>query len=388
MIDLSRPSPVLLDSFTPIRREATRPAAQRGENFARDFDDATLFFDAFRTGDEIALIGPPFFNLGDTMRNAQFFAAPSGARCDVARRAQDRLTQLRLRAPAGATQLRMKSALGDVDISFGADESALFENLRTLFTLSRNNPLQWICDWARYNRDIHGAEAILFYDNASTAYPPEAIAEALSKLSGFKTIHVHSWPFKYGPQGLRSGALWDSDFCQLGAWEHMRWRFLRKARSVMNSDIDELAVTRSGRSIFEMAEASLFGLMRYYGRWIVGVDGLSPEPGAPRRHRDYDQLLRKDMIRSRLSLRRDANRCPPKWTLVPSKCPDAAQWGVHKIRGWTPSLFATRAAEFRHFREIADNWKYDRATRAEFARIGHEADAALADAYARVNWEA
>jgi hypothetical protein len=62
------------------------------------------------------------------------------------------------------------------------------------------------------------------------------------------------WPFKYGPQGANSWDHWDSDFCQLGAWEHARWRFLQNARSAMNSDIDELVLSKSGQSVFEAAE--------------------------------------------------------------------------------------------------------------------------------------
>jgi hypothetical protein len=390
MIDLLRPDPVLLDSFTPIRREATRPMELRDESFARNFDDATLFFDAFhlRDREKIVVIGPPFLNLETALSTLRAVAEPSGAPCTIERRARDRQEQLWIDAPADTARLHFESALGAFDIAVGEDRSEAFKDRRALFTLSRNNRLEWICDWARYNRDVHGADAILFYDNASNAYPPEAICDALGALSGFKQISVVAWPFKYGPQGLRSGAYWDSDFCQLGAWEHMRWRFLRAARSVMNSDIDELVVTSGGRSIFDMAERSLFGVQRYYGRWIVGVDGLSPEQDAPRRHADYDRLLRATPARSRFFLPTDANLCQPKWTLVPQRCPENAQWGVHKVRGWAPSYLPTPFAQFRHFREIADNWKYDRAARAEFARIGSDKDKALAAAYAQVNWGA
>src|SRR5665213_36842 len=70
-------------------------------------------------------------------------------------------------------------------------------------------------------------------------------------------------PFKYGPQSTLAQGLWDSDFYQLGAWEHARWRFLTQARSAMNTDIDELVVSARGRSVFEAAERSLFGIARY-----------------------------------------------------------------------------------------------------------------------------
>jgi len=60
---ICRTNSVSLSNFTDKRREATRAPAFRGENFERDFDSNTLFYDAVQVSKSaIALFAPPFFN--------------------------------------------------------------------------------------------------------------------------------------------------------------------------------------------------------------------------------------------------------------------------------------------------------------------------------------
>jgi hypothetical protein len=91
------------------------------------------------------------------------------------------------------------------------------------------------------------------------------------------------------------------------------------------------------------------------------------------------------MQRKRLRLI-DNTRCFPKWTLVPRRCPDRAQWKVHTIGGWLPARMKTSGIAFRHFREIGGNWKYDRKLREPFDPARHVKDEALARAFQRVDW--
>ena len=89
------------------------------------------------------------------------------------------------------------------------------------------------------------------------------------------TVRIVPWLFKFGPQGTLTRGTWDSDYCQLGAWEHARWKYLTRARSVQNSDIDELVVSTRGRSNFAAVENDPFGMLRYTGRWIVGTNSTA-----------------------------------------------------------------------------------------------------------------
>ena len=50
-IEVVLPAPIRLSEFTKARREARRPVAYRSPDFAAQFDDDTLFYDAFRSSD-------------------------------------------------------------------------------------------------------------------------------------------------------------------------------------------------------------------------------------------------------------------------------------------------------------------------------------------------
>jgi len=253
--------------------------------------------------------------------------------------------------------------------------------------MSKDNPIEWILDWVRFNRDVHGADAVLIYDNGSTAYNSATLSAALQSIAGIAASVVVEWPYRYGPQGTRQDH-WDSDFCQLGAWEHARWCFLQQARSAMNSDIDELVLSRGGRSVFEAAERSPFGFIRYKGRWIIGVERHDKDIGERLpRHRDFSVLMPPDYRWSWLRGRRDLNRCSAKWTIVPARCPRRVQWHVHGIASWLPSrLPCSRDFSFAHFREIGSNWKYQRTSRVAFDPAIHVVDDLLLQMLARVDW--
>jgi hypothetical protein len=385
---LLSPDPILLPHFTRLRREPTRPLPLRDEKFDQQFDATTLFFDAFRCegGDRIVLLGPPLFNLAPAFAAMSVTALPSQTRCTFELRHLDRHMQMWVKAPPGTARLRFAGAFGEFEVEIAAPAASPFRDRRVIFTLSKDNELEWIRDWVRFNRDIHGADAVLIYDNDSTRYTTGELLDAVRSVGGIAEAAVVHWPFRYGPQGTLAKGLWDSDFCQLGAWEHARRRFLANARSVMNSDIDELVLCEDGASIFDKAERSPFGIARYSGRWVVAIDDAKPPADALPRHRDFDAVLRPQMQRMRLFLKRDAVSCFPKWTLVPRRCPDRTQWKVHTIGGWPPARLKTSGASFRHFREIGGNWKYERKVRESFDPARHVRDEALARVFARVDW--
>lgn len=384
---ICRPNPVSLSDFTDARREATRPLAFRGETFDRDFDSNTLIYDAVQVSPStVALFAPPFFNLARDVATMGFV---SGATTRKARtRHLDRHAQLWLDIPERAGSIQAAGELGSFTVKVSPNESELFRDRRVIFTMSKDNPIEWILDWVRFNRDIHGADAVLIYDNGSSAYDSATLSAALRSIRGIQCSVVMEWPFKYGPQGANSWDHWDSDFCQLGAWEHARWRFLQNARSAMNSDIDEMVLSKSGRSVFEAAENSWAGLVRYRGRWIIGIDDghRDDRHGAPLRHADFSVLMPPNYKFSKFG-RRDANACLPKWTVVPTRCPTAAQWHIHSIFSWWASFFCTSDFSFRHFREIGSNWKYQRTNRVPFDPLIHTSDQVLMRAFRRVDWE-
>ena len=145
---ICRTNPVSLSDFTDKRREATRPLAFRGENFERDFDSNTLFYDAVQVSkSKVALFAPPFFNLARDVATTTFI---SGAgTCKARTRHLDRHAQLWLDIPAHAGPIQALGELGSFTFSVSPNESEMFRDRRVIFTMSKDNPIEWILDWVQ-----------------------------------------------------------------------------------------------------------------------------------------------------------------------------------------------------------------------------------------------
>ena len=172
-VPLLTPAPLLL-SGAAARRQPLRPQAFRIDGFDDKYDFDTLIYDAFfdAAGREVVAVGPPLLNLRPALARMRATALPSGTSCRFRIREMDRHAQVRIAVPPGTEQLALAGELGDFVLTPRPNRCALFHGRRVLFTLSRNNRLDWIQDWIRYHRDIHGAEAVLIYDNASIRYGP------------------------------------------------------------------------------------------------------------------------------------------------------------------------------------------------------------------------
>ena len=389
---LFAPRPIVLTEGQ-MHREPARPPALRPPGFAEQFDYDTLLFDGFFCGaDEILLTAPPFLNLRPQLKTMRVIAAPSHRSCTFHIQDMDRHSQIRVAVPRGTTMVRLESGIGKFDLDVQPSHCNFFAGRRVLFTLSKNNRFEWILDWVRYNRDVHGADAVLIYDNQSTDYSSPELLAALSGLSGIERICVAEWPFRYGPQGLSSKQYWDSDFCQCGAWEHARWMFLQQARSAMNSDVDELVVAKDGSSVFEAAERSRLRIVRYKGHWVHGFQERTriASEALPIRVFDFDHYLRHLTFRrwGVVPSHEWTTVCPPKWTVVPHRCPQRAQWTPHRIKGWLNAVPISGNFSFRHFREIGNHWKYDRSARETFDRERYAFDQCMRASFATVQWTA
>src|SRR5882724_1526438 len=204
-------SPIILDPTMRLRRQSPRPHALRQADFDDRFDFDTLFYDVFRHPDNnrVLMIGPALYNLASLFRGITIVARPSNTNCAFRRFDMDRLTRVEIDAPAG-----------EFLATVSAPETANYKSLRVLCTISKNNDLAWICDWARYNRDVHGAQAILLYDNTSAHYDLNELISRLGDVGGLAFVGVVPFPFRFGPPGLGLRNSWDSNFLQIGSLEH------------------------------------------------------------------------------------------------------------------------------------------------------------------------
>lgn len=342
-----------IDLSLPYRRSMPRPVAKRQKDYAELFDHTTFFYDVFRYRDRIVFSGPPLWDLQGHAKDGEF--AVGGQKLDVI--FEDKWkTQRSFAVFAGnGWELQISSELSQGTFPISPDENELFEGRKVLFTLSRNNKLEWIKDWVEFHVKVHGVDAVLLYDNKSDLYAVSDLLDVLSGIDGIAVAVVTSWPFKYGPSG-GSGDRWDSDFCQFSAIEHARRRFLASCCGVINADIDELVVCEDGETIFDSLEKSKVGAVTYAGLWLEPVSDL-PQP----RHRNFRYWSKKREVAAN------------KWTMVPSALPDDVQANVHDFGSGFKADYLENV-RYRHFFGINNDWKYNRSKPIPYDASRHVVD--------------
>ena len=351
-----RLSPVVLPEDSALLRDSPRPPELRDARYADQFDWRTVFYDVFRVGREIVFQGPPLLNLEPALlRDAWFEPRLSGWFPAGRITHRHRCDEVRVRGREDA--LTLDGALGRHRVTVQPDESHRFAGRRVLHTLSKDNDIRWIAEWTRFHASEHGADGLLLYDNASTAYDLGELRARLVEACPDVAVTVVGWPFPYGPQGGLAGAVggretpWDSDFCQTGSLQHARVRFLSAARSVLNADVDELVVSAIGESIFAATERARGGFLKFEGCWI-STASPSPRPGGDCGPGDF---LYRDA--------RETETCPPKWCLVPDERRQRrTTWSVHNLFGSPHNRRLTDRFAYRHLRGLSNDWKYQRST--------------------------
>jgi tetratricopeptide (TPR) repeat protein len=341
-------------AWDPLRRPP-RDSAIRSFNYEDCFDFRTVFFDVFwdHEGKNIIALGPPLLNLQADL-DIRFRALPSGDLCAQTLDHRVLVDRFTIRVPPGTTGLMAESRVGSVLLAPQPNLSALFAGTRALFTLNKDNDPAWVRDWARFYAVNHGCDAVAVYDNESTRYDSVELAKTLQEVPGIRRAVVIDWDFPYGAFDLRQTPSLnriDSIYCQWGCFEHARLRLFRSAAGVTNADVDELIVAnpsegRGERTIYEAAEASPTGAVLFPGFWInCHPADLTAEIARTPRHRHFWKTN---------PLREGSE---PKWTVVPARLPEEAQWDVHTIRGIERPI--TTEFTFRHFRPLNTNWNVD-----------------------------
>jgi hypothetical protein len=368
-------SPVILSSDTAVTRTPPRAVKDRQPDYMDNFDHDTLFYDVYEMPGQVALSGPPLRNLKSVVDVARLEAYGSPIR----RRAafKDGWKTQRSSLPvdemiqkcAPVASFRITAGWLDVSVPIQKNHSDTFAGKKVLFTMSKDNDLEWMYQWAEFHAKVHGVDAVLLYDNNSTRYTPQEILSTLASVDGIDAAVVVPWSYRYGP-GPGPKKQWDSNYCQYSMIEHARRRFLALAAAAVNLDIDELVVSEDGVSMFDHLAAEKSGAIRFSGRWVETVDGA--RDGSPR-FIDF----------SYVDSRRD--RSLEKWAAVPAAIPYENQWQVHGFGGgFEPPIVYD--LNHRHFRGINYNWKYDRTNVDPLEPEFHSVDATLVRSMEQVGW--
>ena len=319
---------------------------------------------------------------------------PTGhaAPCEKVIDSLDRCTRIWFALPHGRkSAITSIGPLGKVTHPIGASYRSLFAGKKVLVTKSKNNQLDWITDWININQSLHGINALLLFDNDSTAYTTQELLQHLAVHISLDVLCLVHLPYPFGPGGGISRSLlckannntpvpWDSDYLNYGLLELAHQRFLPDASQVISCDIDEIILSENGVSISDRLDASSSKILNISGSIIQRVtpqfiDHLEP-----------------------LSSRQDISTFfhPPfhaggtsgshKWCYSEGGSDQLDQLLVHDILRLSngesmPS--PEQGLRFRHFQHVTTGWKgLGRKERPAFDKEKHLFDCAFVKAMA------
>lgn len=371
------PNSLSIPSYSSIRREYTRSKEFIDDTYAEKYDDKTIFYDVFKTDKVIYFIGPPLLNFEPILENCV-------AITDNNERINIKLNTRRLERNQISwidDNINIKEIIFDLSsidptitdnkllsISPSLDYSGKLDNSKILMTLQLNNDLNWIKQWGEYYSKVHGVDTIIIYDNKSTLYTSFDLQKTLEEISGLNNIIIVKWDFKYGPQGQPwSGpnTPWDSDFCQIGALQDMRFKFSLRFKGFINADIDEFFYSLDGINIFDALENSENGVIGVIGNVIVG------HPSNTYKHFDKNNVCFTDFWERKIPTSVGGR----KWAGSPRKW----KMDAHPTAHWVRNISYEPDPRFSlaHFRCINNGWKIKERTELYSENIEIRPDFAL-----------
>jgi len=231
--------------------------------------------------------------------------------------------------------------LGGVRIEVHAGDDAPFADRRAVYTILKNERLEWIRDWLHFHAAEHGADAVLISDNGSTDYDSETLLDVIRGVPGYAVAQVLSVPLPWGP-AHRAPGVDDGKLLQTSMLNYCRDRFLRRAQAVLNVDVDELVMRHRGGSVFDAV--SPWGYATFPGQWRY-----APNPGPGLRHRDH---VLYDPVEA---------PCPTKYVYKPASWLGRRSLSVHSLEHVNRKLFSVGSRFcFLHCRGISTSWKANR----------------------------
>lgn len=337
---------------------ARRPAVRkehRGENYEALYDVSTLFYDAvlLHESRKIVLFCPKLFNLEPLVREGRFALgdAPLKLARIVRRRRYDEVWLDGAGGRGGPFAFSWRD--WSTTLSLSRQDEDTFAGLNCIVAISRNNRLEWIRDWLHYHVSEHGLEGVVLFDNNSSEYGLDALADAIGSVAGIKASRVVSAPFSYGPKGVKRKVS-RSKYLQTSLLNIARIRYFSRAAAVLSIDIDELVhSSRPGLTVFDEARSSRFGYTAFRGKWVFDTAGEDELP----LHRNHWMVSADD------------SKCPYKYCVVPQSPVGRLAREVHgvaasKILNY---LFESSNMSYWHFWNINTNWKGHRTRLAPAA---------------------
>tara|TARA_R110002020_G_scaffold177331_2_gene370102 strand:+ start:2553 stop:3719 length:1167 start_codon:yes stop_codon:yes gene_type:complete len=354
VLDLTLSSYVFQPGNVVLTRDRLGTWESRSPGYDERFDYYTLIYDVFydETAQKVIAICPALMNFERLINEAEFAidndSVPVASIEKTSKgTARGSLIMFDWPQDKGIPQfLEIKHPLFSGVMAINRTHRDHFKGCNALYAISKNNRLDWIADWLAYHVAEHGANAVVIYDNNSTDYTMDALADTIAGVDGIERAAIVRANFPFGPSGEQQ-TNYNSKFLHMTMVEYGRRTLLTEARAVLNVDIDELVYSKTGESIFDATVKSEKGYVRMKGQWVY-----TPRPeqgqGHAVRHADHCFI--------RTDLRRGVHR---KYCVAPKGPLEGWPWLTHRIvsRKDVPN------SDFGlwHFRGVSNSWDYDRA---------------------------
>lgn len=338
-----------------IKRNPVRPEHLRVFDFDKNYDWDTVWNDVIQINPStILLIGPPLYDLTDKFdilieNNGQL----SRPKKDVVN--LDRVSITTLTVPKQVSELIINNG-GKIQVNLPSWE---FQNKKTIVTISKNHPINWLKQWIDYHKKIHNIDGLLLYNNQSTLYSSEELENELQRSD--VVIKVIDYDVPFGCMGGgdwvwegKSGNYlpWDSDFAQYVMLEHAKWRYLHCAKLAINADTDELLYVNKCTldEIANNMETSNNTVWRYKGVWIEPINSTTHEVANTL---EFNDRKFENYYSTCFNNKRGIGI---KWMLSPKRNM-TYQWMLHNISG--PSMETTEIG-FGHYLAMNTSWSWTR----------------------------
>lgn len=325
------------------RRRDVRPPHRQTPNYLSHYDVRTLFYDCVYQAEpqRFTLTCPRLLNLWPVLRDG-LRDEHGPLRGRLRRRQWLRCEQIEWQ---GTYRPYLMIDYGGIREHFPVRQSLapFFAGRNALVAVNKNNALHWIADWARYHQRAHGADAVVLFDNASTAYTLEAIRTTLEGIPGLTVVAVIASNYPYGPFDPSGRFDISPRFFQTSMLNIARRDMLSAARAVLSCDIDELVLPLAGSNVFDRTRQSVLGVTSFPGFWAY------PEP-----HQDGPQPHEAHVF-----VKPGRPFGKTKWCVAPDRFYGRFGWSVHRFGPFFP-LSRQRDITFMHCRATSTSWKKDR----------------------------
>jgi len=258
-------------------REIPRKKEEQQEDYLKNFDLHSLFYDVFISDDNyLTFIAPPvyeqkmIFELAKIEVNSQSITVK----------------------PEYITHSRTFSAIykldddfantiranDTVDIFFSLGKASghwnvptrdfeILRNQDVFGAMNKDGELSWLYDWVEFNVRINHFTSVIIFDNNSSKYTVEELGNHLKNVPGLKKIVIIPWSVKFGVVAKPGTKTYDSDYGQYTALEMAHQRFLAQSRTFAHIDTDEYIypLKNTASSIIEEVLESEEGALQILG---------------------------------------------------------------------------------------------------------------------------